>query len=135
MRQAVRGPQVAYALLSTIAVVAALVHVELVHYYIANLWKRGFWAAMTAAFVAVVVWVRLVKCHPAETSLGGRSSHPGARRDLDRHPAPCRARRLQLRPGSVWLAEPQPLGVRVYAAPVLVLFQCRRGRPGPDDYP
>ena len=53
--------QVAHALLSTIAVVAALVHVELVHYYIASLWKRGLWAAMTAAFVAVVVWVRLVK--------------------------------------------------------------------------
>ena len=53
--------QAAHALLSTIAVVAALVHVELVHYYIASVWKRGLWAAMTAAFVGVVVWVRVVK--------------------------------------------------------------------------
>jgi hypothetical protein len=53
--------QAAHALLSTIAVVAALVHVELVHYYIASVWKRGLWAAMTAAFVGVVVWVRVVE--------------------------------------------------------------------------
>ncbi len=53
--------QAAHAVLSTVAVVAALVHVELVHYYIASLWKRGLWAAMTAGFVGVVVWVRVVK--------------------------------------------------------------------------
>jgi predicted ferric reductase len=53
--------QISHAVLATAAVVAALWHVELVHFYVSTPWKRTLWIVMTAAFVAVIVWVRLVK--------------------------------------------------------------------------
>jgi predicted ferric reductase len=45
---------------ATLAVVAALVHVELVNYYVSSPWKQGLWAAMTAGFVGLIFWVRVV---------------------------------------------------------------------------
>jgi predicted ferric reductase len=53
--------QVLHAVLAVIAVVAALVHVLLVDYYVDTLWKQVLWAIMTAAFVWLLVWVRLLR--------------------------------------------------------------------------
>jgi predicted ferric reductase len=53
--------QLIHMVAATLAVVAALVHVELVHYYVTSPWKRALWAAMTAGFVALIIWVRVVK--------------------------------------------------------------------------
>jgi predicted ferric reductase len=53
--------QVAHAVLAVVAVVAALVHVLLVNYYIDTAWKRGLWLVMTAAFVGLLVWVRVAR--------------------------------------------------------------------------
>jgi predicted ferric reductase len=53
--------QVLHAVLAVVAIVAALVHVLLVNYYVDNVWKRVLWALMTAAFVWLLVWVRLLR--------------------------------------------------------------------------
>ena len=53
--------QVLHAVLAVIAVVAALVHVLLVNYYVDSLWKQVLWSIMTAAFVWLLVWVRVLR--------------------------------------------------------------------------
>jgi predicted ferric reductase len=53
--------QVLHAVLAVIAVVAALVHVLLVDYYVDSAWKQVLWSIMTAAFVWLLVWVRLLR--------------------------------------------------------------------------
>ncbi len=53
--------QIMHAALATAAVIAALVHVELVHYYVSSPWKRALWILMSVAFVGVIAWVRLIK--------------------------------------------------------------------------
>ena len=53
--------QVLHALLAVIAVVAALVHVLLVHYYVDSIWKQVLWTIMTAAFLWLLVWVRVLR--------------------------------------------------------------------------
>jgi predicted ferric reductase len=53
--------QVLHAVLAVIAVVAALVHVLLVDYYVDSIWKQVLWSIMTAAFVWLLVWVRLLR--------------------------------------------------------------------------
>jgi predicted ferric reductase len=53
--------QVAHALLAVVAVVAALVHVLLVDYYVDSVWKQVLWSIMSAAFVWLLVWVRLLR--------------------------------------------------------------------------
>ena len=53
--------QIVHAVLAVIAVVAALVHVLLVNYYVDSIWKQVLWSLMTAAFVWLLVWVRLVR--------------------------------------------------------------------------
>ncbi|UBU10570.1 ferredoxin reductase family protein [Nonomuraea gerenzanensis] len=50
-----------HMLLSIASVLFALAHVELVGYYVDTPWKRVLWAIMTAAFVGLIVWVRLVR--------------------------------------------------------------------------
>jgi predicted ferric reductase len=50
-----------HLVLSTVAIVAALVHVELIGHYVNQPWKRVLWAVMTAGFLAVFVWVRIVR--------------------------------------------------------------------------
>ncbi|MGH9027207.1 MAG: ferredoxin reductase family protein [Acidimicrobiia bacterium] len=50
-----------HAVLAVVSVVAALVHVVLVDYYVNSLWKQILWVAMSAAFVALLVWVRIGK--------------------------------------------------------------------------
>jgi predicted ferric reductase len=53
--------QVLHAVLAVVAVVAALVHVLLVDYYVDSVWKQVLWSVMTAAFVWLLVWARLVR--------------------------------------------------------------------------
>ncbi|TYB53482.1 hypothetical protein FXF51_49440 [Nonomuraea sp. PA05] len=50
-----------HAGLSVVAVLFALVHVELVGYYVDTLWKQVLWVVMTAAFLSLIGWVRLVR--------------------------------------------------------------------------
>lgn len=47
--------------LAVLAVVGALVHVYFVDEYVSTVWKQALWGLMSAAFVALLVWVRLVK--------------------------------------------------------------------------
>jgi predicted ferric reductase len=50
-----------HAVLATAAVLSALAHMALVGRYLDTPWKRVLWTAMTAAFVGLIVWVRLVR--------------------------------------------------------------------------
>ena len=47
--------------LALVLVVGALGHVLFVDEYVSSLWKQVLWALMSAAFVVLIVWVRLVK--------------------------------------------------------------------------
>jgi len=53
--------QAAHGLLSTASVLLALAHIYLVGYYVDTAWKTALWAVMTAAFLGLLVWVRLVR--------------------------------------------------------------------------
>jgi predicted ferric reductase len=50
-----------HLVLSTVAIAAALIHVELIHHYVDQPWKRVLWVAMTLGFLAVFSWVRIVR--------------------------------------------------------------------------
>lgn len=50
-----------HAVLAVVTIAAALVHVILVDYYINSLWKQVLWVVMSAAFVTLLVWVRIGK--------------------------------------------------------------------------
>ncbi len=50
-----------HLVLSTVAITAALVHVELIHHYVNQPWKRVLWAVMTLGFLAIFLWVRIVR--------------------------------------------------------------------------
>lgn len=52
---------VAHAVLAVVLVVGALLHVFFVDEYVSSLWKQILWGLMSAAFVGLLVWVRLVK--------------------------------------------------------------------------
>ena len=56
--------QILHASLAVVAVVAALVHVLLVNYYVDTIWKKVLWALMSAAFLGLLVWVRVL--HPLQ---------------------------------------------------------------------
>jgi predicted ferric reductase len=51
----------AHTALALIAVVGALTHVYFVDEYVSTIWKQALWGVMSAAFVALLVWVRLLK--------------------------------------------------------------------------
>jgi predicted ferric reductase len=51
----------AHTVLAVVAVVGALAHVYFVDEYVSTLWKQVLWGLMSAAFVTLLVWVRLVK--------------------------------------------------------------------------
>jgi predicted ferric reductase len=44
-----------------VLVLGALVHIYFVDEYVSSLWKQILWGLMSAAFVSLLVWVRLVK--------------------------------------------------------------------------
>ena len=48
-------------MLAVVAVGGALAHVYFVDEYVSSIWKQILWGLMSAAFVALLVWVRLVK--------------------------------------------------------------------------
>ncbi len=50
-----------HTVLALVLVVGALGHVFFVDEYVSSLWKQILWAIMSAAFVALLVWVRLIK--------------------------------------------------------------------------
>jgi predicted ferric reductase len=47
--------------LALVLVVGALLHVFFVDEYVSSLWKQILWGLMSAAFVGLLVWVRLLK--------------------------------------------------------------------------
>jgi predicted ferric reductase len=53
--------QAIHMVLSTVAITAALVHVELIGHYVNQPWKRMLWVMMTAGFLAVFLWVRVIR--------------------------------------------------------------------------
>jgi predicted ferric reductase len=53
--------QILHAVLAVVAIAAALVHVLLVNYYVDTVWKQVLWSLMTAAFIWLLVWVRLLR--------------------------------------------------------------------------
>lgn len=53
--------QVAHGALSVAVVALALAHIQLVGYYVNATWKQIVWIAMSAAFVGLLGWVRLVR--------------------------------------------------------------------------
>ena len=53
--------QLTHGVLAVVAVVAALVHVLLVDYYVDEPWEKALWILMSAAFVWLLVWVRIIK--------------------------------------------------------------------------
>ena len=53
--------QILHAVLAVVAVLAALVHVLLVNYYVDTVWKQVLWALMSAAFLGLLVWVRVLR--------------------------------------------------------------------------
>jgi predicted ferric reductase len=52
---------VVHTALAVVAVLGALVHIYLVDEYVNTLWKQLLWGIMTAAFIVLLVWVRLLK--------------------------------------------------------------------------
>jgi predicted ferric reductase len=50
-----------HAALAVVIIVTALVHVILVDHYVNSLWKQALWVIMSAAFVTLLVWVRIWK--------------------------------------------------------------------------
>jgi predicted ferric reductase len=75
--------QIQRAVLAVIAVAAALVHVLLVNYYVDTVWKQVLWSLMAAAFIWLLVWVRLLRpCRYA----GGRGQSSGSGRNATARP-------------------------------------------------
>ena len=64
-RQQLRLPyewwHAAHTALAVVAVGGALAHVYFVDEYVSSIWKQILWGLMSAAFVALLAWVRLVK--------------------------------------------------------------------------
>lgn len=53
--------QVLHGLLSVVVIGLALAHIQLVGYYVNQPWKQVVWLVMSAAFVGLLAWVRLVR--------------------------------------------------------------------------
>lgn len=53
--------QATHAVLAVAVVVTALLHVLLVGYYVREWWEQALWIAYSVAFIALGVWVRLVR--------------------------------------------------------------------------
>ncbi|WP_170111097.1 ferric reductase-like transmembrane domain-containing protein [Antricoccus suffuscus] len=53
--------QATHLVLSTVAIAAALVHVELIGHYVNQPWKRVLWTVMTLGFVVIFIWVRILR--------------------------------------------------------------------------
>jgi predicted ferric reductase len=51
----------AHTALAVVVVLGALAHVYFVNEYVSSLWKQVLWGVMSAAFVVLLAWVRLIK--------------------------------------------------------------------------
>ena len=47
--------------LALVVVLTALLHVVLIGYYVSQPWEKALWVAMTLGFIALGIWVRIVK--------------------------------------------------------------------------
>ena len=56
-----RAWQLLHAALAVLIVVTGLTHVLLIGYYVREPWERAVWVAYSAAFVAVGIWVRVLR--------------------------------------------------------------------------
>lgn len=83
--------QAAHTFLATAAILLALWHIELVGPYLGQPWKRALWAAMTAAFIAIIVWVRVA-------------------RPILRIRRPWEVERVTAQPGRAWTVTLRPVG-------------------------
>jgi predicted ferric reductase len=52
---------VTHTVLAVVLIVGALGHVLFVDEYVSSIWKQILWALMSIGFVALIVWVRLIK--------------------------------------------------------------------------
>jgi predicted ferric reductase len=50
-----------HAVLAVVLVVGAVGHIIFVDEYVSSLWKQVLWALMSAAFVCLLLWVRVIK--------------------------------------------------------------------------
>ena len=87
--------QAAHALLATAAILLALWHIELVGRYVQD-WKRLLWAAMTVAFIGIIVWVRIV-------------------RPIQRIRRPWQVEGVTAEPGQSWTVSLRPVGHQGFA--------------------
>lgn len=53
--------QLTHGVLGVVIIATALAHVFLVGYYVNEPWEKALWIAMSAAFVFLLVWVRVVR--------------------------------------------------------------------------
>jgi predicted ferric reductase len=61
LRMSYEAWQITHGVLAVVVVAAGLAHALLVGYYTDEPWEKALWIAMSAAFVGLGVWVRLVK--------------------------------------------------------------------------
>lgn len=67
-----------HAVLAVVLVVGAVGHIIFVDEYVSSLWKQILWALMSAAFVCLLIWVRLVKPLRARPwTVNGLTAEPG----------------------------------------------------------
>jgi predicted ferric reductase len=97
---------VVHIALALVLVGGALVHVFFVDEYVSSLWKQALWGLMSAAFVGLLVWVRLVKPSRALTRpwrLERVVAEPGDTTTLVLKPPP--AAKFRFEPGQFgWFA-------------------------------
>jgi Ferric reductase like transmembrane component len=106
-----------HLVLSTIAVTAALVHVELIHHYVNQPWKRALWVVMAAGFLGADHQTDSADTPPVD----GRGGGQGARRSQYGHVAARRPRWVHLCPRPVRLAVGASIAIRPDTASILVL--------------
>jgi predicted ferric reductase len=95
---------VTHTVLALVLVVGALLHVFFVDEYVSSLWKQILWGLMSAAFVGLLVWVRLVKPMRARAwRLGRVVAERGETTTLVLEPPP--AQKFRFEPGQfAWFA-------------------------------
>jgi predicted ferric reductase len=52
---------IVHTVLAFVLILGALLHIFFVNEYVSSLWKQILWGVMSAAFVSLIVWVRLLK--------------------------------------------------------------------------
>jgi predicted ferric reductase len=93
-----------HAVLAVVLVVGAVGHIIFVDEYVSSLWKQILWALMSAAFVCLLIWVRLVKPLRARPwTVSGVTAEPGDTTAVALTPPP--GARFSFQPGQfAWFA-------------------------------